>query len=251
MDHTDLTNGATEGISLADGIVYRPRDTWSTAVEALLLHLEEIGFEYCPRFCGIDPEGRQMLSYIEGEVGTYPASQSVWRDDALACIGKILRAFHDATVSFNWRSFHSWQLSCPTEMSPDVLCHNDFATYNCVYRNGLPVAMIDFDTVGPGTRSWDLAYTAFRCIPIGTPKQQKSWGVPKTVEIRPRLELLVEAYGYDDQKDILNLIAVRIGDMRDRAAMAAQGNDRNAKRIRDEGHVESYEEALSYFKASL
>lgn len=37
-------------------------------VQAVLLHLEAVGFEGAPRFLGVDDEGREILTYIEGDV---------------------------------------------------------------------------------------------------------------------------------------------------------------------------------------
>ena len=50
--------------------VHRATGPWSTAVHGLLQHLETQGFESAPRFLGTDQQGREMLSFIEGEVGT-------------------------------------------------------------------------------------------------------------------------------------------------------------------------------------
>lgn len=46
----------------------RPRNDNSEFVEALLTHFEVRGFEGAPRFLGIDDEGRQIVSYNEGQV---------------------------------------------------------------------------------------------------------------------------------------------------------------------------------------
>jgi len=35
-----------------------------------------------------------------------------------------------------------------------------------VFRKGMPVALIDFDTAHPGPRIWDVAYAAYRFVPL-------------------------------------------------------------------------------------
>jgi aminoglycoside phosphotransferase (APT) family kinase protein len=35
-----------------------------------------------------------------------------------------------------------------------------------VYRDGKPYALIDFDEAGPGPRVWDVAYAAYRFVPL-------------------------------------------------------------------------------------
>lgn len=247
----DLTNGATDGVVRDGDTVRRPRTPSSEAVEALLAHLEEVGFEYSPRFLGLDGEDRQVLSYISGEAGTYPADPAIWSDSTLEGIGEILRSFHDHTLNFDWSSYAVWPQPCPPDIEADVICHNDLATYNCIFSDGIPIGIIDLDECGPGSRAWDLAYTAFRCIPIGPPKQQRAFGVPAPVQLEQRLELLLAAYGFENTESILSLIPLRIEQIRDRAAELARGSDRNARRIRNERHVESYNEALQFFRSQF
>ena len=47
-----------------------------------------------------------------------------------------------------------------------MICHNDFATYNLIARDGRLVGAIDFDFASPGPRLWDLAYLAYRIVPF-------------------------------------------------------------------------------------
>jgi hypothetical protein len=52
--------------------VRRPVGPWSFAVHALLRHFEAVGFDGAPRFLGIDDEGREILSYVEGDAAFAP-----------------------------------------------------------------------------------------------------------------------------------------------------------------------------------
>ncbi|MGI5224335.1 hypothetical protein [Actinoallomurus sp. CA-142502] len=49
--------------------VRRPTHPWTPAVHALLGHLEQVGFPYSPRLLGTDEEGREVLTYLDGESG--------------------------------------------------------------------------------------------------------------------------------------------------------------------------------------
>ena len=81
------------------------------------------------------------MAYIDGEVPAYPMPAWVWHVSVLDASARMLRAFHDATAGFA-REGRTWQLAAH---EPDeVICHNDFAPYNLVFRRGLPVAAIDF-----------------------------------------------------------------------------------------------------------
>ena len=50
-----------------------------------------------------------------------------------------------------------------------MICHNDYAPYNLVFRDGRLVGVIDFETAAPGPRAWDLAYLAYRLVPLAAP----------------------------------------------------------------------------------
>src|SRR5262245_19876006 len=112
--------------SLADGepprvrvrvgdTVRRTSYAWSPAVLDLLRHVERHGFDGAPRTLGFDDQGREVLTFIEGEVGRGAGfipddggrfdlrlPDFVWRDEVLADLGALLRAYHDAAATFPW-----------------------------------------------------------------------------------------------------------------------------------------------------
>jgi aminoglycoside phosphotransferase (APT) family kinase protein len=122
--------------------------------QALLRHLQSVGFEAMPRFLGLDPEGREILSFLPGEV---PSDLGHYDDQTLHAAAALLRRFHDATADFP-----------PVRAAgAEVMCHNDWGPPNAVFSNGTPAGIIDFDTVKPGLRLWDLGYSAFSWLDLG------------------------------------------------------------------------------------
>src|SRR5215203_5566294 len=55
--------------------VRRAAGTGSGFVRDLLVHLEAVGFDGAPRYVGIDEQGREILSWVDGDVPLppYPA----------------------------------------------------------------------------------------------------------------------------------------------------------------------------------
>ena len=70
------------------------------AVRDLLLHLESVGFDGAPRYLGIDDQGREVLSWIDGDVPLPPYPAWAMTDRALANLGGLVRRLHEATATF-------------------------------------------------------------------------------------------------------------------------------------------------------
>ena len=90
----------------------------------MLRHLEAVGFTGAPRILGGDEAGREVLSFIEGDVHVAaPDSPDPRLSDAqLASAAKLIRRFHDATAGS--------VLAGPEE----VICHGDLGPHNTVLR---------------------------------------------------------------------------------------------------------------------
>ncbi|MEO3796453.1 hypothetical protein ABGB14_40175 [Nonomuraea sp. B10E15] len=65
-------------------------------VHALLRHLEEAGFAGAPRFLGIDAAGREVLTFVPGEVAGRPRPEWIADEERLASVGRLVRAYDDA-----------------------------------------------------------------------------------------------------------------------------------------------------------
>src|SRR5215204_6333981 len=71
--------------------VRRPQHAGSPGVHALLRHLQQVGFDGAPRYLGQDERGREVLSYIEGDVATDPYPAWALTDSALVSVAEFLR----------------------------------------------------------------------------------------------------------------------------------------------------------------
>jgi hypothetical protein len=64
-----LDGGSHSRVVRVGQTVRRVSRPWSPAVHDLLRHLDREGFAGAPRALGFDDQGREVLTYIEGEVG--------------------------------------------------------------------------------------------------------------------------------------------------------------------------------------
>lgn len=141
---------------LLDGIVYRPQVPWTSTVHALLRHVESVGYRGSPRLlgAGIDAAGRHQMRYVDGElVQPYP-----WSDPGINEVARLLRELHDATTSFVPPEDSVW-MPCYTHRpnADPVFGHGDVGPWNIVVRDGVPIALIDWEFAGPVERLDEVA----------------------------------------------------------------------------------------------
>jgi len=170
--------------------VHRPQRPTSAATHALLRHLEGVGFDGAPRFLGIDDRGREVLSYVEGVVATGPLPDSALTPRALASVATLLRDYHAAVAGFVPEP-HVWPASPPDDFRGDLVSHNDPNVDNIVFRDGVAVALIDFDLASPGSRVWDVAATARHWVPL---RRESDIPDARRDRVLERLRLFLDAY---------------------------------------------------------
>lgn len=145
--------------------VRRPARPTGQATRALLDHLDRVGFDGAPRHLGVDTLQREVLSYVPGAAVIEPYPSWALTDRALASVARLLRRFHDAAASFDPHG-HEWPEPVPSAFTGPGVTHNDPNLDNVIFRNGLAVALIDFDLAGPGRREWDVGAAARLWCPL-------------------------------------------------------------------------------------
>jgi hypothetical protein len=139
-----LTGGiSTPGIVRVGNTVRQPLKPDADCVHALLEHFEEAGFDGAPRFLGIDSKNRAILTYFEGFVP--PNNGLRLSKDAVGAGARLLRTVHDLTAG------------TPFAAGSEVACHPNLSQPSFVFRDMVPVAIIDWDGTKPGTRLENFA----------------------------------------------------------------------------------------------
>ncbi len=187
--------GGNIGEVVRDGdTVVRPAGDWTPSVHRLLNRLRAAGVCGVPQPLGIVEGHREVLSFVDGAVPAYPMPGWVWAETALESSATLLRQVHDASAGGDmegpWRS----AVREPVE----VVCHNDFAPYNLVFRGSEVVGAIDWDFASPGPRLWDIAYLAYRIVPLSSGDRRDGFS---DEERHRRLQRLLAAYGCDAEPD--------------------------------------------------
>jgi len=248
-----LPGGALSNVVRVGDTVRRATGPWSPFVHALLRHLEGAGFDAVPRFLGIDEAGREILTYVDGEViNAPPLPAYVVADETLLEVGRMLRRLHDATIGFTPPADARWQGFVPGPNRDGVVCHNDAAFYNTVFRDGRPVAWIDWDFATPAPRVWDVAFAAWRWVPLHDDETARVHGWPVAGDRRLRLRLLCDAYELDDERErLLGTVTARMYATADGITQRAAAGEEGFRRLVARGAVDGVRRDIAWLDAHV
>jgi hypothetical protein len=207
MREANLPGGNTTGATLIGAVVHKRSSPWTPTVHAWLRHLEERGFGGAPRALGFDDQGREMLSYLPGETigGRTPWPAWASADSMLVQVGQWLRRVHDLSAGFVPPADQRWFIG--GIMRPGhIIGHQDAAPYNAVVDGDRLVGFFDWDIAGPSTREWDLAFSALPWVPLAAPGDGPPASSEDTAERSRRFHLLLDAYGYDGDRQAFRAV---------------------------------------------
>lgn len=233
-----LPGGSMSAVVRRDALVHRTAGPWTPTIHRLLEHLRARGVAWLPRPLGMDDRGREILTFLPGTVPTYPMPEWVWTDAVLDTAGRWLALLHRAGADFD-TSDAVWQL--PAHEPAEVVCLNDVAPYNMVFDDQRRlVGWIDVDTASPGPRVWDLAYLAYRLVPL-TGADDTGAGAPDPDGARRRLARLCIAYAEAGDGVTVApeaVVTAAVARLRELAAFTAERAAAGAHQVRS--HVQIY-----------
>ncbi|MEV4350423.1 aminoglycoside phosphotransferase family protein [Actinoplanes sp. NPDC049596] len=185
--------------------VRRPLQPWSPAVHELLRYLEGAGFPCSPRVRGVDGDGHEVLTYVDGESGPDGWAKVV-DERGLVAMARLLREYHEAVRGF--RPAASWAGRDEPMGGDEVVCHGDFGPWNLVWRGLEPVGIIDWDYAWPAKPIHDVAYALEYVAPFRDDETCLRWlSYPAPPDRRRRMEIFAEAYGLPDGNLVDEVIA--------------------------------------------
>jgi Ser/Thr protein kinase RdoA (MazF antagonist) len=172
-----------------------------------LAHLASVGFVDAPEVLGMDGQGREVLSFIEGEVGLLdpgtPLPSWFLTTEACFAIGDWLRRFHTAQLGFIPDPSLPWRMYAGRALGQrEVVVHHDAAPYNTIRRADGGLTVIDWDFCGPGDPIEDLAFAAWQWVPLWADKAAVAVGHGAAVSLPESASRLAAlAGGYDASAD--------------------------------------------------
>lgn len=190
---------ATDGVVRVGSTVRKPWTVVTPSVLAYKKALRDAGVDV-PVSYGQDTRGRHITDFVPGSraMDSFRLSLS-----ELSKIGRLVRAIHDASASYEPTAKSSWIPLIPTP-NADLIWHNVLAPWNLII--GERWVFIDWDAAAPSTRLWDLAYAA------QTFTLYDASAVPS--EAARALAAFID--GYDADKELRALLPAAIGTERPR-----------------------------------
>ena len=243
----------TVGVVRIGDTVRRPPTEASEAVAAYLGHLVAVGFEGVPRFLGRDLHGRDVLTYLDGDVPGAPVEPWAAADGVLPGVARLLRRLHDASVGFalpERRIEPGRPVLALPEDEPRLVAHRDVTPQNTVFRDGAVWGVVDFDLCDWTTRSVDLANTAMHWIPLCDPADRSP--VHAGASVGARLRLVLDAYGRDevDAERLLRACELRFAAAYVTMKWAAENRGGGWARMWDEGVGDVIQRRIAWFAAA-
>jgi hypothetical protein len=247
MAEEQLDGGNIGGAVRAGGTVRRTAGPWTPAVHALLAHLAAKGFTGAPRPLGLDKQGREILTFLEGETVGSGKPWPAWThaDDTLDQVARWMRSYHQAVADFVpapdavWREGGCW--------SPGLIIgHNDAAPYNAAWHQGTLAGFFDWDFAGPVTPEWDLAFAAFSWVPLHARHVVAAEGFTDFAGRPRRLHRFLRIYGWPATTgQFLTVIQARVQAHADAVRDLAATGDPVFERLLRQGVADDLDQATA------
>jgi hypothetical protein len=149
-DEIPLGGGrSTDGVVRVGDTVRRPPTHATQLMRDVLVHLEHVGFDAAPRWLGLDEQGRDILTFLEGDTFS-DTRRLTWSGSQQAAAGALLRRYHDAVAGTDLAG------------GSEVVSHGEFGPWNLIWHDGMPRFVIDFDNAHPGPRLEDVGYALWK-----------------------------------------------------------------------------------------
>lgn len=197
----DFTKGNMTTITKKGNTIYKSKPYNIQTIKRFLKYMEAYNLNI-PKYLG-ETSDKIHLSYVNGNSihsNTYNITFEK-RMDMISSAAKLLATYHTATENFPVLKEDRYFLSYKGSLKNDVICHNDFAPYNLTFEDYKAVGIIDFDTICPAPREWDIAYALYRFILIDKNMNNK---------YRELIELFLKEYDYKKDTDFFPIILERI-----------------------------------------
>jgi thiamine kinase-like enzyme len=177
----------TSSVTRKGNYVYRACCSNSPFVHKILKWIESKDSTIIPHFIGINDDGREIITFLEGQA---PKDLGDFSEKQLFEAGKLIKYLHIILADY------------PDCKKGQTVCHNDLSPCNFMFINDIPYAVFDWDAAAIGDPMDDLAYAVWMWCDIGNLEQSVE-------KVNAKIKNMIQ--GYDaKQFDIKNKIINQI-----------------------------------------
>ena len=205
MEDNGHRSGSINKVERRGNTVRRPVHRWTPAVHGLLRYLEDIGFNGVPRLLGGDGK-YEILSYVEGDVGTRPWLDVLKTDRGLEQLAGFLKSYHLAIRDYIPPEDAEWYMPGLKWRPGMIIRHGDLGPWNTVWRDGTLNGVIDWDFSEPGKPISDIAQVAWHLVPLRGKDFWQEVGFDHPPDLRKRLNILCNSYGGIDSRSVVDAL---------------------------------------------
>lgn len=239
----ELQGGRIGKIHKVDDTVVRPSNEWTVTVHKFLKFMHDKGADFVPIPYGIKGD-HEIISFMTGKVFNDPLPEIFNNDSMLISAASLLAKFHKISEQFipYITKECKWML---TPIYPaEVICHGDYAPYNVVIVDNKVKSLIDFDTIHPGTKMWDISYALYRWIPF-IDESEDNFN-----ESMRKMRLFLDTYGLEqNERDKVVLVMIdRLTSLTNFMRSEASAGNVDFQRNIDDGHLKKYIDDIEYLK---
>jgi hypothetical protein len=185
--------------------VRKPSGPWTPTVQAMLAHLRASGLGSVPQPLGTDGDGREMMSFLPGQVASRPWPPILKRLEGVRLLAAWLRDFHESISTFRPEE-PVWRAGAIEIRDGEIALHGDFGPWNTVWDADKFVGVIDWDLAEPGPAIMDVAFLALQVVPLRDDGHAARAGLAASVPRQARLHALCSAYGGVGSEEVVERI---------------------------------------------
>ena len=206
---TVLAGGSVNHVVRVGSTVRRPTGAWTQSVHDLLRHLERVGFDGAPRVLGIDDQGREVLTFLEGVAASRPWPSVLHTEVGLARFARRLHRYHEAVASFEPPENARWRAGPMRLQEGQIVSHGDLGPWNSIWQDETLVGLIDWEFAEPRWPIEDVAETAWYFVPLQGARVWREAGFEVAPQFGRRLAVLCEAYNDFTVEEVVDALLRR------------------------------------------